>query len=132
MKRLIIRNLSNTSIAGVEKAKLRLGRRKTGSRRSRYGKSGGRLGTLLARLFDNPVGRPLRKVVLTIAGVFITILGFALIVLPGPAFLLIPVGLAILSLEYPSARKLLRKFQGWMTSAAKKADNFFARRKARS
>ena len=83
-------------------------------------------------VFDNPVARPAKKAVLTVVGVFVTLLGFALIILPGPAFLLIPVRLAILAIEYPIARKWLRKFQRWMTISAKKADEFFERRKAKS
>ena len=82
-------------------------------------------------VFDNPVGRPAKKAVITVVGVFVTLLGCALIILPGPAFLLIPVGLAILAIEYPFARKWLRKFQRWMTASAKKADEFFERRKAK-
>ena len=36
------------------------------------------------------------------------VLGIALIVLPGPAFVVIPLGLAILAAEFVWARKLLR------------------------
>jgi len=81
-------------------------------------------------VFDNPVGRPAKKAIITVVGVFVTALGFLLIILPGPASLLIPIGLAILSLEYPIARKWLRKFQAVLTESAKKADDFFARKKA--
>jgi hypothetical protein len=80
-------------------------------------------------VFDNPVGRPAKKAIITVVGVVVTLLGLILIVLPGPASLLIPVGLAILSLEYPIARKWLRKFQAILSASAKKADAFFARRK---
>jgi len=83
-------------------------------------------------VFDNPVGRPAKKAVITVVGVCVTLLGLLLIILPGPAFLLIPVGLGILSIEYPVARKWLRKCQRWMTISAKKADDFFERRKAKN
>jgi len=82
-------------------------------------------------VFDNPVGRPAKKAIITVVGVCITCLGFVLIILPGPAFLLIPIGLAILALEYPSARKWLRKFQRILSASARKADDYFARLKAR-
>ncbi|WP_444995143.1 PGPGW domain-containing protein [Aliikangiella sp. IMCC44359] len=82
-------------------------------------------------VFDNPVGRPAKKVLVAVAGVLITLLGILLIILPGPAFLLIPVGLAILATEYTFARKWLRKFQHWMTIYAKKADAFIERRRAK-
>ncbi|MET1256194.1 PGPGW domain-containing protein [Aliikangiella sp. GXAS 311] len=70
----------------------------------------------------------MRKIIITIVGLFITLVGVVLFILPGPAFLLIPVGLAILALEYPWARKWLRQFQRWMTAAAQKADLFVARK----
>ncbi len=81
-------------------------------------------------VFDNPVGRPAKKAIITVAGVFITLLGIIMFVLPGPGFLLVVVGLGILALEYPGARKWLRKFQTILSASAKKADDFFARRKA--
>ena len=81
-------------------------------------------------VFDNPIGRPAKKAIITVVGVCITCLGLVLIFLPGPASLLIPVGLAILALEYPIARKWLRKFQSILSASAKKADDFFIRRKA--
>ncbi|TQV89638.1 PGPGW domain-containing protein [Aliikangiella coralliicola] len=84
-----------------------------------------------AEVFDNPVGRPAKKAIITVVGVFVTLLGLLLIILPGPAFLLIPIGLGILAIEYPSARKWLRKFQHWLTVSAKKADAYFANRKAK-
>jgi len=81
-------------------------------------------------VFDNPIGRPAKKAIITVVGVCITLLGVILIVLPGPASLLIPVGLAILALEYPIARKWLRKFQIILSNSAKKADEFFSRKKS--
>ena len=83
-------------------------------------------------VFDSPVGRPAKKAVITVVGVFITLLGILLIILPGPAFLLIPVGLGILAIEYPIARKWLRKCQRWMTILARKADNYFANRRVKN
>jgi uncharacterized protein (TIGR02611 family) len=44
-----------------------------------------------------------------VAGVVLTLGGVALLVLPGPAFLVIPIGLAILSLEFAWAGRLLDK-----------------------
>ena len=81
-------------------------------------------------VFDNPLGRPAKKAIITVVGVCITCLGLVLIILPGPASLLIPIGLGILALEYPIARKWLRKFQLILSNSAKKADEFFAKRKA--
>lgn len=44
-----------------------------------------------------------------VIGFTVLLIGIALIVLPGPAFLVIPAGLAILATEFVWARKLLKK-----------------------
>ena len=44
-----------------------------------------------------------------VAGVIVLLGGLALLVLPGPAFLVIPIGLALLSLEFAWAEQLLEK-----------------------
>ncbi len=57
--------------------------------------------------------RQARKLVVGILGGTILLIGVLLIVLPGPAFIVIPVGLAILSLEFAWAKRyLLRVRQG--------------------
>ncbi len=81
-------------------------------------------------VFDSSIGRPAKKAIITVIGVCITLLGLVLVIFPGPAILVIPVGLGILALEYPMARKWLRKFQVLLSASAKRADDFFARRKA--
>jgi uncharacterized protein (TIGR02611 family) len=50
-----------------------------------------------------------RRVILSVIGVTVLLIGVALLVLPGPAFIVIPVGLAILGSEYAWARRWLRK-----------------------
>ena len=52
-------------------------------------------------------GSPVRRVVIGIIGTTILVIGVALIVLPGPAFIVIPVGLAILASEFIWARRVL-------------------------
>lgn len=49
-----------------------------------------------------------RRMVIGLVGITILLIGIALIVLPGPAFLLIPLGLAILGIEFAWARHWLR------------------------
>ena len=49
-----------------------------------------------------------RRIVITIIGSSVILFGLALLVLPGPAFIVIPVGLAILATEYAWARRWLR------------------------
>jgi len=56
-----------------------------------------------------PVFRQVKKLIVLVIGGTILLLGIALLVLPGPAFLVIPAGLAILGLEFAWARRWLRK-----------------------
>lgn len=49
-----------------------------------------------------------RKVAVAVVGTAVLIAGAALLVLPGPALLVIPAGLAILATEFVWARRLLR------------------------
>jgi tellurite resistance protein TerC len=50
-----------------------------------------------------------RRVIVSVVGVTVVLIGVALLVLPGPAFIVIPVGLAILATEYAWARRWLKK-----------------------
>jgi uncharacterized protein (TIGR02611 family) len=47
----------------------------------------------------------LRKLIIGVIGGTVLLIGVALIVLPGPAFLVIPIGLAILATEFAWARR---------------------------
>lgn len=53
--------------------------------------------------------RPVKRVVAAVVGGALTLVGIALIVLPGPAFIVIPIGLAILATEFDWAKDLLKK-----------------------
>ena len=53
--------------------------------------------------------RNARRIVIGIVGGTVLLIGVALLVLPGPAFIVIPVGLAILSVEFAWARNWLLK-----------------------
>ncbi len=50
-----------------------------------------------------------RRIAVAVVGGTVLLVGMALIVLPGPAFVVIPLGLAILGLEFAWARLWLRK-----------------------
>lgn len=52
-----------------------------------------------------------KRVVVIVVGFTILVLGLVLIVLPGPAILVIPLGLAILATEFVWARRLLVRFR---------------------
>ena len=54
----------------------------------------------------------IRRVVVGIIGVTILLIGFALIFLPGPAIVVIPLGLALLATEFAWARRYLQKARG--------------------
>ena len=53
------------------------------------------------------IGRNARRMAITFAGIVVILAGIALLVLPGPGWLLIFAGLAILATEYVWARRLL-------------------------
>ncbi len=50
-----------------------------------------------------------RRVVIAVVGATVLLLGVIMIVTPGPAFVVIPLGLAILSIEFAWARYWLRR-----------------------
>ena len=50
-----------------------------------------------------------RRIIVTVIGATVLLIGIALLVLPGPAFIVIPVGLAILATEYAWARRWLKR-----------------------
>ena len=55
--------------------------------------------------------RAARRIVITVVGVTVILIGVVLIVTPGPAMVVIPAGLAILSIEFAWARRWLRKLR---------------------
>lgn len=64
----------------------------------------------------------LKKILTTFAGGLCIFIGLFFILLPGPAVIFLPLGLALLSLEYAWAKTWLRKVQRWFSASAKKAD----------
>ncbi len=52
-----------------------------------------------------------RKIVVAVLGSTVLAVGIALIVLPGPAVVVIPLGLAMLASEFLWARRLLRRIK---------------------
>jgi uncharacterized membrane protein len=50
-----------------------------------------------------------RKVVYSVIGLTVLLLGIVMVVLPGPAIIFIPLGLAILASEYAWARRIMRR-----------------------
>jgi tellurite resistance protein TerC len=63
----------------------------------------------------------LRRIVIAVVGGTVLLFGVVMIVLPAPSILVIPLGLAILALEFAWAGHLLKKFRATF-SRRKKAE----------
>ncbi|MBI3592722.1 MAG: PGPGW domain-containing protein [Nitrospirae bacterium] len=50
-----------------------------------------------------------KRLIIGVAGFTVMLIGIVMIVLPGPAIIVIPIGLGILATEFVWARNLLRK-----------------------
>ncbi|BCB95465.1 hypothetical protein JZK55_03870 [Dissulfurispira thermophila] len=64
----------------------------------------------MAPLLYRSIGQ-VKKVIIGVIGFTVLLIGVAMIVLPGPAFVVIPLGLGILATEFVWARKLLIKIK---------------------
>lgn len=53
--------------------------------------------------------RQVKRLIIAVIGFSILLIGIAMIVLPGPAIIVIPIGLGILATEFIWARRLLNK-----------------------
>lgn len=60
--------------------------------------------------------RHAKRVIVTVVGFTVLFLGIAMIALPGPAIVVIPLGLAILAGEFVWAKKLLDKVKSKVKS----------------
>ena len=65
------------------------------------------------RFMDLTTRKKLKRIAVAVTGATVVVIGVALIVLPGPAFLVIPAGLAILAIEFVWAKRWLLKARGW-------------------
>jgi tellurite resistance protein TerC len=70
------------------------------------------------------------RLIIFVVGMTVLLIGIALIVLPGPAFAVIPIGLAILATEFAWARRWLRFIRESAEKGAEKLKlkSFFSRR----
>ncbi len=73
-----------------------------------------------------------RRIAILIIGMTVLLIGVAMIVLPGPALVVIPVGLAILATEYAWARRWLNIVKESAEKGAEKLNlrSFFSRKKS--
>lgn len=64
--------------------------------------------------------KSIKKIIVDVIGFTILIIGIFMIVLPGPAFIVIPLGLAILATEFVWAKKWLDKVKEKILEQKKK------------
>ena len=69
---------------------------------------------------QHPKFRLAKRIVVAVVGGTVTLIGIALIVLPGPAFIVIPIGLSILATEFVWAKRFLRKAREMATRVTSK------------
>jgi tellurite resistance protein TerC len=67
-----------------------------------------------------------RRIVVAVVGVTVLLLGLVMIVTPGPAIVVIPVGLTILSIEFAWARNWLKRLRDTVTNRNSQARNRLA------
>src|SRR5512134_98518 len=67
------------------------------------------------------------KPVIGVLGGSVVLVGIAMLALPGPAFLVIPLGLAILATQFPWARRWLQKARGWLPKGTKRSAGHWPR-----
>lgn len=76
--------------------------------------AGGAVGPVLTNRLQAPfqlVYVLIRKIVVLIVGVVVLLAGLVMIIAPGPALLVIPLGLGILATEFPVAGRWLKSLQ---------------------
>jgi len=62
-----------------------------------------------------------RRIAVTVAGVTVLIVGIVMVFAPGPAIVFIPIGLAILGLEYAWARLWLKRLRERISESSARA-----------
>jgi uncharacterized protein (TIGR02611 family) len=78
---------------------------------------------LLERREQHKTRHKLFRVAWGVAGALVLLVGVIMLVTPGPAFVLIPVGLAMLALEFEWAERLLERALEQAEKAREKAAN---------
>lgn len=65
----------------------------------------------------NHLSAPVRKVVIGLMGGTVLLIGVVMVILPGPAVLIIPLGLAILATEFLWAKRWMHRAKDWFRRA---------------
>lgn len=61
-----------------------------------------------------------RRIAVALVGASVLLVGVIMLVTPGPAFIVIPIGLAILGLEFAWARRWLQKVRERVSEASRR------------
>tara|TARA_S200000501_G_scaffold87486_1_gene80515 strand:+ start:1119 stop:1361 length:243 start_codon:yes stop_codon:yes gene_type:complete len=67
--------------------------------------------------------KQIKKLVIFLIGISVLLIGCVLFFTPGPAIVVIPIGLGILATEFIWAKKLLKKFKEKVDSFSESAKN---------
>ena len=73
-------------------------------------------------LHRNPLTALVTKVTVAVIGTLVVLTGVLMLVTPGPAVVVIPLGLAILATEFAFARRWLERARRWALDAKARAD----------
>ncbi|NUR07531.1 MAG: hypothetical protein HOQ45_11025, partial [Nocardioidaceae bacterium] len=79
-------------------------------------------GRLHRLLHAHPAVSLATKVLVGVVGAFVVAAGVVMLVTPGPAVVVIPIGLAILATEFEFARRWLERARGWAGRVAERAE----------
>jgi len=78
----------------------------------------------------------LRRIMIGVAGTIVLLVGLAMVVLPGPAIVVIPLGVAILATEFVFARRWFvggrRKVRPWARAGKQRARNVWMKLRGRN
>lgn len=71
----------------------------------------------------------MKKLIISVIGGFLVILGTIFIIIPGPSLLLLIPGFYLLSMEYEWAKVWLKRCQRLLSKMARHVDSFLLKRK---
>src|SRR5262245_23876212 len=72
------------------------------------------------------VPRPVRRAIILVIGGTVLLIGVIMIIAPGPAVIVVPLGLLILGVEFAFARRWLKKIKAAAARAQKRVRNGIA------
>jgi hypothetical protein len=72
------------------------------------------------------IPRPVRRVIVLIIGGTVLLIGVVMIIAPGPAFIVLPLGLLILGIEFAFARRWLKKIKAAASNVHQRVKNGIA------